>query len=378
MGFVMRQYLLQFWIVSSFLIFITSFLSSCDKAPPEPVKIGLAINLSGWGGAAGEHIRDGAMLAVREVNDSGGIHGRPLKLIVQDDENNAATIKRVDQALIDQGVVAIFGHSYSSNTITAYPLVTSQQTLLVTAYTATNELSGRDDFFLRTSVDCVLYGKKTAILLRDKGVKSLAVLMDMSNEGFVLDYVDVLKKHFPGRLVEVGFTSREHVDWQQVVSDLLSKTPDGVLMLTEAGMTGVAAQKLRLAGYDGPFIASVWAQTPTLFDYGGEAVEGMSLVSYIDPQNRHPAYLAFAEKMKETFRKEATARSVRAYEMIMILSDALKRCDGISAAELKRALLDKEYDTLMGHVAFDANGDVIRPVFEIKVSGAHFQRSREL
>lgn len=354
------------------------FLFSCSQPPPEPVKIGLSINLSGRGGEAGEHIRDGAMLAVDEVNKSGGIHGRPLVLLVRDDENREEGVINADQSLIDEGVVAIIGHSYSSNTVQAYPLVTSQDTLLITAYTATNKLSGLDDLFLRTSVDCTLYGKKMAQLLDNKGVTRLSVLGDMTNASYVLDYVEQLKKNFAGVVAEVSFQSRENADWQLLVNELLQPSPQAVLLLTEASMTGVAVQKMRNAGFTGSFIGTIWTQTPGLFSYGGEAAEGLSLVSFISPENNRPQYLLFAENIEKKFNRPATARSSRAYEMIMILSDALRRCEIFTADELKKQLLAKKYETLMGEVEFDRYGDVVRPVYEVVVHQGKFQARGEI
>jgi len=97
-----------------------SFFTSCNQQQP-PIKIGLAINLSGRGGEAGEHIRDGALLAIEDVNNSGGINGRLLELLIRDDQNSDEGIRKADESLINEGVVAIIGHSYSSNTVKAHP-----------------------------------------------------------------------------------------------------------------------------------------------------------------------------------------------------------------------------------------------------------------
>ncbi|MBU0909755.1 MAG: ABC transporter substrate-binding protein [Proteobacteria bacterium] len=355
------------------VFFLLSVLLPACKQTPEPIKIGLVINLSGRGGMAGEHIRDGALLAVREVNEGGGINGRPLILLVRDDENNKDQIKKVDQSLINEGVVAIVGHSYSANTITAYPLVTSRNTLLITGYTATNKLSGQDDLFLRTSVDCTLYGQKTAELFNLRQVKSLAVIMDMVNPGFALDYVKYLKEHFSGTVTEVRFTSKEDEDWPRIIGEVIAAGPDMVLSLAEASVTGLAAQKLRKEGYSGPLAASIWAQDPTLLDFGGKAVDNMSIVTFIPEENSRPAYLAFADRLQLEFKEKANARSARSYELIMILADALKRCPVITAQELKRQLLAKKYETLLGEVQFDQYGDVIRTIYEVVVSDGHFR-----
>ena len=95
-----------------FFLFLILPLSSCEQQQA-PIKIGLSINLSGRGGEAGEQIRDGALLAVEAVNSAGGIKGRPLELLIRDDKNNAEGVKKADESLMNEDVVAIIGHSSS-------------------------------------------------------------------------------------------------------------------------------------------------------------------------------------------------------------------------------------------------------------------------
>ena len=358
------------------LIFPLIF-SSCQQQQP-PIKIGLSINLSGLGGAAGEHIRDGALLAVDTINNDGGINGRPLEMLIRDDHNSDTWVKKADESLVKEGVVAIIGHSYSSNTLKAYPFVTSHDTLLITAYTATTKLSGQDDLFFRTSVDCKLYGEKMAVLLKKKGAKSVTFLMDMTNAAFVQDYTDNVKKHFTGTIRTVQFESRELADWSSILDELLMSQPDAIVLLTEASMTGIALQKLKAAAYGGKIIASIWTQTPGLMRHAGNSAEGLSIVTFIDPDNNLPAFRSFSREMKEKFHKNATARSTRAYEIVMLLADALRQCIHVDSTELKKALLTGKYKTLMGQLKFDQYGDVVRPVYEVVVQGKQFRNNGEI
>lgn len=357
---------------------LVSMLAACDAPPAEPVKIGLSINLSGRGGMAGEHIRDGAMLAVRQVNESNGINGRQLQLLVRDDENSDEGIRKADLGLIDAGVVAIIGHGFSENTLKAYPIVTSQNVLLFTGYTATNQLSGRDDLFFRTSVDCVLYGKKTAALFQRDGIRSAAVLMDMANSGFATDYVEQLRTHFAGTIVEVRFDSKQSIDWQAITDELLVSAPDAVLLLTEVSMTGVAARKLKARDYSGRLVSTIWAQAPGLLDYGGKAVESMSIVTFIRDDNDSPEFQAFAARLEKEFKRPASARSARGYELVTILADALRRCNPLTVQELKKQLPVGKYHAFMGEVEFDPYGDVIRPVYEVVVENGVFRTKGEI
>lgn len=374
---ISKRYLLSAMQVVIPLVFLAVLVIGCEQHP-KPIKIGMSINLSGRGGAAGEHIRDGALLAVDEVNRNGGINGRPLVLLVRDDENNVEGIHKADASLVKEGVVAIIGHSYSANTIEAYPYITAHNTLMITGYTATTTLSGKDDLFFRTSIDCNLYGRKTAALLAKKNVTSVSFLMDMTNPDFVVDYVEHVKKNYQGGVTTVQFKSRDNVDWDKVTTELMAKQPQAIIMLTESSMTAVAVQMLKEHHFPGDIIGTIWTQSPELIRIGGPATEGISIVSFINPENHRPDYLDFSDKLQKHFGKSATARSARAYEMINILTQGLRKCDVVSAAHLKTALLNDKFNSILGPVQFDASGDCIRPVYDVVVKDGRFINAGEI
>lgn len=344
----------------------------------EPIRIGLAVNLSGHGGTAGEYIREGAILAVEEANARGGIQGRPLELLIKDDNNTPAGVIAADNALIEQGVLAIIGHATSNSSLIAYPLITSHKVLMFTPYTATTQLTGKDDLFLRTSVDVTRYAHGMATLLEQKKAKSVTFLMDMSNPSFVNEYFEMTNQYFSGQTEKVEFNPTREVNWESVLERLLAPAPDAIVLLTEVSMTGIAAQKLRAKDFNGPLIATLWAQSPDLMRFGGDAVEGLSIVTFIDPDNSRPKFIAFSEKMLERLNKPANARSTRSYEAVSILVDALQNTIPLTVEELKKQLLSGQFETLMGSVRFDPYGDVERSVFEIRVKEGHFFQAGEL
>jgi len=337
------------------------------------IKIGLSVNLSGPGGAAGEHIRDGAIQAVEDINAQGGVNGRPLRLLVRDDQSTAEGIRLADESLIKEKVAVIIGHSQSSNTLISYPFVTAHNIVLMTGFTSATALSGRDDLFVRTSVDCNLYGEKTAILLKKKGFNRVAFLLDMSNAAFGNDWMEQTRHHFPGEMNVVRLDSSKTLDWNGIIAELLGSGPEVIVLLTSSSTTAVAAQFLRRQGTSIPLMASLWSQSPELVNVGGNAVEGMTLISFIPSENSRPDYLSFSQRLEKNFNKKATPRSARAHEIIFILADALKRCKAINGPELKTALLAGEYQTILGTVRFNAFGDTIRPVYEERVVNGAFK-----
>jgi len=351
------------------MVIFCCLLQSCDRGQ-KPVKIGLSISLSGSGGTAGEHVRNGVFIALKDINGSGGINHRPLEVIVQDDGGTSEGALNADRKLLEAGVPAIAGHNMSSTTLAAYPMVTSRNVLLITGCTATSRLTGKKDLFFRTCVDCNLYGKKTAALLHDRGAKSMAFIMDMSNPGFVTDYADATEKYYRRKSWRIKFKVGQNEDWDKVMESL--GKPDAVVLLTEATMTGIALQKLASAHYSGMRIATLWAQTPELIKYAAETAEGISLITYINPEIDTPEYRLFEKKLHENFHQPANARSASGYELMMILADAMRRADSLNGPDIAAALSMKTYQGIMGTVAFDQYGDVIRPVYEVTVSHGRF------
>ncbi|MFC1523312.1 ABC transporter substrate-binding protein [Thermodesulfobacteriota bacterium] len=352
--------------------FLVGLLYSCDRAG-EPINIGLSISISGPGGTSGEDIRDGALLAVHEINKAGGINGRPLKLIIQDDQNRESIILEKDRELIEQGVIAIVGHSYSQNTLTAYPLIQEHDTLLLAPYTSTSKLTGKDDFFIRTSVDTEMYGKSLAILLNKRQYGTISFLLDISNAGFVEEFHKKSLKNFPGSPHAVRFNSKKKYNRQELVSDLLRTNPQAIILMTNASLTGMFSQRLEDAGYTNDLIASIWSHTPELIHFGSSAVEGLTLISFVNPDRSNPEFQAFTQAMQSQFHKSPNPRSIRAYEALSIIAAALKECSPTpTSQELKSTMVNSRFVTLLGPIHFDGFGDVVRPVYEIQINNGQF------
>ncbi len=354
------------------------WLGTCS-ARKEPIRIGLAINLSGRGGTAGEYIRSGSMLAVEEINEQGGIHGHPLELIIRDDGDTAAGILAADTELIDMGVPLIIGHDYSESTLAAYPYVTGEGVLLFTPFTGTTRLSDRDDLFFRTSVDNRAYGRALGRLLFQRGVGRASCLLDMSNPSFVQDYLAETLNNYDGSITPVQCHSKQVINWEEVVPALLAADPQAIVLLSEVTVTGIAAQKLRESGFEGDLIATLWAQTPDLVRYGGKAVEDLTIITFIDSTEQNPKHDELAGKLLAAFNEPLTARSIRSYEAIYVIAEALEQCEDFTANEIKRALLEiPRFETVMGSLSFNEFGDVARPIYAIRVRDGRFFNAGEI
>lgn len=96
----------------------------CDRN--EPIKLGFVGGLTGRNSNLGVAGREGALLAVEQANEKGGIKGRQIRLIVKNDEQNSDVALKVDKELIEEGAVAIVGHMTSSMSLAAVPLMNDE------------------------------------------------------------------------------------------------------------------------------------------------------------------------------------------------------------------------------------------------------------
>ena len=148
----------------------------------EPIKIGFVAGITGRTSELGISERAGVMLAVAEVNASGGIKGRPIELIVKDDQNDTKTALEVDQELIERGVVAIIGHATSTMTKAVVPLVNQSKILMISPTASTTDLSGMDDFLIRITPLSDAEMSALAELANNRDIKTIAIIYDFSNK----------------------------------------------------------------------------------------------------------------------------------------------------------------------------------------------------
>ena len=135
-------------VVLGFLLFCIAapfFITTC--APDKPILLGFVGGLSGRVADLGISGRNGATLAVENINSTGGVNGRKVKLVVMDDKQDGEVAKQVVKELIDQGVAAIIGHMTSSMSMQTVPIVNEKKVIMMSPTTTTTYLSGKDDYF---------------------------------------------------------------------------------------------------------------------------------------------------------------------------------------------------------------------------------------
>lgn len=354
-------------------LFLALFLilSGCGTSR-KPIKIGLLLSLSGRQSSIQLNARDGVILAVEEINRSGGINGRPIQLVVKDDKGDPELALRLTQELLDEEVTVILGAITSTIALKIAPLINQNSTILISLGAATSELSGFDDNVIRVTTPVDKRAPYYALLAYEKlNVKKVAIIYDESNPGYVLSASTHFIKHYEmlgGEVVAVvGFNSTEDFDSSERVAQALKDGVEGVYLIAKPFNAAILCQHIRLRDSNLKIIESEWGySSPVFTETGGPPVEGVTSIGVMNFDSEQEFFVKFKKIYDARFNSSPSAYSVIGYEGMQILKVALSYTT--ESKRVKEVILrEQSFKGVDGNILFDTYGDPERTVFYLEI-----------
>ena len=358
------------------LLALTGALFGC--APSDPVRIGFIGGVSGRVADLGISGRNATQLAIEIRNKSGGINGRRIELIVEDDGQDPEQARQAASLLIAQKVDAIIGPMTSMVAMAALPLVNEAKITMVSPTVSTAELSGLDDYFLRVISPTTQYAHKSADYQYERlGIRRVAIAYDLRNraysESWLKDYGEAFGAHGGKILHAEPFLSGDNVDFTRLAKALLGARPDAVLIIANSVDTAMLAQQVRKRDQAITIATSEWAATERLTELGGRAVDGMVIAQFLDRESTLPAYREFHQAYVERFSLEPGFGGTTAFDATSIVLTALG--EKKKGQTLKEAILSrKTFSGLQSEIRFDEMGDARRETYMTAIWGGRFVR----
>lgn len=321
----------------------------------DAIKIGLLQPLTGPVSAAGIAVRDGAKIALEEINDDGGINGRPLQLVIEDDENDPAVCTSAANKVITRDeVVGIIGGWGSSCTLAIAPVTTREEVPLVvetsSSYKITDpEESGGDwTFRLNPPTRMEVEAVKDAIV-DDLGFEQV-FFMGVNNDwgrGSVDDFTPAIEDN-GGSIVDAEFFEQSEENFSPILTKIQSSDADSVIITTDAAQIALILQQMESMGLDQQVLTTGGSNFPgKVKELAGEsAVEGVYSTVFFPAA--YDTSLAVAEDRAESFVEKWNAgydpneigESPRGYDAVYTVAEALRSIDGEITREALRDALD--------------------------------------
>jgi branched-chain amino acid transport system substrate-binding protein len=365
------------FLLTALALGITTCFALWSCGPEPPLKIGFVGGLTGRVADLGVAGRDGFIYAIEEKNQAGGIAGRLLEMVIRDDQQTPDGARKAVRSLLNEEVLAIVGPMTSSMGVVVKPLVDAGKTTMISPTVKTDQLSGQDDFFFRVTSPLSRNAQYVAAYAtRQRALKKFAVIYDASNKAFTetwLTHFRAALQEKAGEVVVVEeFQSSPDVHFLPIAERVLSKQPDGLLLLSNAIDTAMISQQMRKLGSDVPIFSSEWAFTTDLISFGGRAVNGMTSFHSFNANEAGHIYLQFKKGFIERFGYPPSFATVLAYDATTFLFHGLEKTT--ERSELKHALLEVgAFAGLQSHIKVDKYGDVERSLFLTVVDNGEFK-----
>ncbi len=352
-------------------------LLSATLSAQETIKLGEFASLTGKEATYGQNAHKGTLLAIEEVNAAGGVLGRQLELLTEDDQSKPGEAATVVKKLISrEKVVAVLGEITSGRTLEAAPICQAAKVPLVSPGATATQVTAKGDYIFRVCFIDEFQGTVMAKFARETlQLNRVAILSSVSSAQSV-----GLAKYFRERFTSDGGTvvleqkyGEGDKDFRAQLTAIKAGNVEGVFVpgyYAEAALIARQARDLGLAvhfmGVDG------W-ESPELVAVGGAAVEGAYLSTHYSPENKSAHVSAFNERFRARWGLDTNALSALGYDSAMVLIDAIRRAGTTEGPRLRDALAaTKDFHGATGRITFDAQRNPTKSAVVLTVKDGRF------
>jgi branched-chain amino acid transport system substrate-binding protein len=343
------------------------------------IKIGEYASLTGKEAAFGQSSHKGTQLALEEVNAAGGVLGRKIEFIYEDNRSTPGESATIVKKLISRdGVVAVLGEVASGRSLEAAPICQANKIPMISPSSTNPEVTEKGDYIFRVCFIDPFQGTVMAKFAKARlNAKNVAVLSDVAAP-YSIGLGKFFKERFladGGKIVSEQKFSSGDKDFKAQLTAIKAANPDAIFAPCYYTEAGLIVRQARQLGITAPLFGGDGWEAPELLQIGGDALEGCYYSTHYSPEDQAPAVQAFVNKFKAKFNGEVPdAMAALGYDSAMVLVDAIKRAGTTDAAKLRDAIAaTKEYSGVTGKTSLDANRNATKPAVILAIKDGKFK-----
>jgi len=385
-------------VISVLFVLIGVLLSGCTPKPaeqtpaapqaPEVIKIGAFYPLTGSNAAKGNLNKNGTELAVKDINEAGGILGAKIEVVYEDTKSLATEVPNVVRKLIEQDkVVALLGEVASSNSLAAAPVLLELKRPAI-APTSTNvkvtqnpnDLTKVHPYYFRACFLDPVQGTAMANFAYHKLEKKTAALIYNIAQDYNKGLAEAFKEKFVangGTIVAEETYPNETQDFKPLLTKIKDKNPGIIVTPNTYAESGLILKQAKELGMDDfIFIAGDSTHAPQVIEIAGaDAVKNLYLTTLYVQDDPDPKAQAFAEKYKAAYNEDPNSNACFSYESLMIIAEAIKKAGKVDPEAIRTAIEEtKDLSVPSGTFTMDpaTHNPLNKPVLIIKVKDNSF------
>ena len=343
-------------------------------AQTQTVKIAVLQELSGAGATAGTNARNGAMMAIKEINEAGGILGRKIEATVADTQSNPGVAKGLAAKAVDDNVFAVIGPTFSGSIMVSMAETKRAEIINFTGGEAASITQQGNPYIFRTSFTQTTAMPKVARYIASN-LKAKTVAVIFVNNDFGKGGRDSFSKAaeaFGMKVVADISTDSGQVDFSAPVLRAKQSNADAIFVYTNEEESARALRELRKQGITKPIVGETTLTGQKVIELAGDAANGAVAHVGLTVDAPNPLMLKFKAKFYESYKYISDHNGIKGYTAPYMLKAAIEKVgkfDRIAVAKALHGLqltVAKHPGVLMD-VSIDANGDLDRDSYVVEV-----------
>jgi branched-chain amino acid transport system substrate-binding protein len=360
--------------ISAVLAFAIIAHTSCSRTTEESneIVIGEYGSLTGTTATFGISTKNGIDMAIDEVNQAGGLLGKQVRVIVEDDQGRPEEAQTVVTKLITRDrVVAVLGEVASSRTLAAAPVAQQNGIPMISPSSTNPRVTEVGDYIFRVCFIDPFQGFVMAKFATGTlKLTDVAVLRDIKND-YSVGLADVFVENIRqmgGTIVSDQSYSEGDTDFSAQLTSIKARNPQAIFVPGYYTEVGLIARQAKSLGITVPLLGGDGWDSPRLWDIGGEALNGSYYSNHSSMDDPNPAIQQFVSDYQARFGEAPDALAALGYDSAMILFDAIRRANSTDPAAIRDAIAATEnFPGISGNITMDENRNPVKPAVVLKV-----------
>ena len=321
-------------------------------------------SLTGAEATFGQSTHNGITMAVDEINKAGGVLGRQIKILTEDDQSKPEEAANAVTKLISQNnVIAVLGEVASSNSLAAAPICQSNKVPMITPSSTNERVTKVGDYIFRMCFIDPYQGEAMAnYLVKDQKVTRAALLVDVKS-----DYSTGLAANFEktfvangGKIVGKQSYAKGDSDFRAQLTSIKGTNPQIIYIPGYYNDIGQIAIQARDLGITVPLAGGDGWESPKLVEIGGKSLEGCYYSNHYHVEDQDPRVRDFVNRYQERYGAKPDSLAALGYDSARVLADAIKRAGKTDGDALRAAIAQtKDFSGVTGNITLGPDRDPV-------------------
>lgn len=338
------------------------------------ILFGEVSSLTGQEATFGVMTNRGIALAVKEINEAGGVDGKKIRVITYDDQGKPTEAAAAATRLIVQDKVnVLLGEVASARSLAMAPIAQSNKVPMISPSSTNPRVTEGKDYVFRICFIDPFQGTVMAKFAREQlKLDKVAVLRDVRNDysvGLANYFVEAFQKQ-GGAIVGDQSYSAGDIDFKAQLTALRSLQPQALYVPGYYTDVALIARQARELGIEVPLLGGDGWESAKLFEIGGDALQGSYFSNHYAMEDPAPAIQKFIADFKKAYGENPDSMAALGYDAAKLAAASIDKADSLDGSKIRDAIAQtSNFPGVTGAITIDAQHNAVKPAVVLKVEG---------